>query len=162
MIELLEPKSVDQYFLARVCRDASLLYEQLMPGIFEKQAVRFESSGLPKEYDILIIYFNNVPVGFLGDTSISCDTIYLAAFYLLDKYQNKGIGVQVLNLYINQLRKKGILKILLVAHREASWAINFYNKNEFIKIDKEEDVIKEHSILHNYLTHNTVLMCRYL
>jgi len=82
-----ECKIEDLFFIATVCRDASKLYDPIIPGAFERQAIRYEKNGFPKEYTINIIEKDKTKIGFCAYTKLNNTTWYLVGLYILSKYQ---------------------------------------------------------------------------
>jgi ribosomal protein S18 acetylase RimI-like enzyme len=164
MIDILKASEKDNVFLAQVCRDAIQLYENINPGSFEKQAVRFEREGLPDSYEVSIIYYKNHPIGFIGSKALTKNITYIVALYLLKEYQRRGLGTVILNIFINSLYQSGKDEVVLLAHKDATWAIDFYRKNSFDIISGEEDIIRAYadSALNKLYLPNTLLMSKYL
>jgi ribosomal protein S18 acetylase RimI-like enzyme len=164
MIEILKACDDDIFFLAEVCRDSIELYENIVPGSFEKQAARFERDGLFNTYEISIIYCEDHQVGFVGSTSINKNITYLVALYLLKGYQRRGIGKKVLNMLTKTLYQSGKGEVVLLAHKNATWAIDFYRENRFDIVADEEDKIKAYanSCMNRFYLPNTLLMSKHL
>ena len=106
-----------------------------------------------------MIEFEGEIVGFIGTIQISHDVIYLLALYLMREHQSKGIGNSVLNHKISSYEADNQKEVVLLAHQEATWACNFYEKNGFKLISNEEDVIKAYSnrILEKHYIKKSVL-----
>lgn len=164
MIEILKACDNDRFFLAQVCRDAIELYDKIIPGSFVRQAARFENDGLSNSYEIFIIYFNNQPVGFIGSIALTVNIIYLVALYILKEYQRQGIGTEVMDIFISSLIEGGKAEVALLAHKDATWAIDFYVKNGFNIVTDEEDNVKAYadSCMDRFYLPNTVLMTKIL
>lgn len=145
--------------LAGIMRSNVEIYDPIMPGAFQKYANFIEEHGLPKTYDVEMIEFEGEIVGFIGTIQISHDVIYLLALYLMREHQSKGIGKSVLNHKISSYEAENRKEIVLLAHQEATWACNFYEKNGFKLISNEEDVIKAYSnrILEKHYIKKSVL-----
>ncbi|MBS4535043.1 GNAT family N-acetyltransferase [Clostridium sp. D2Q-14] len=109
-----------------------------MPNSFKVQAEKFKANGLPKNYNVEIVLIDNNPIGFIGTTMISNDTLYLTALYILNEHQRKGYGGLVLNIIQNRCIKCKIKKVILRVHKYAKWATNFYLANGFKIIEKEK------------------------
>ncbi len=131
-----------------------------MPGTFERQALKFEKEGLPSNYEISILYYDEYPIGFLGLKILNKKTIYLVALYLIIDFQRRGYGNKIINDLIRLHKLRGIREVILLVHKEANWAVNFYIKNNFIVIaDNKEDIKNyKNGILEKYALPNTLLM----
>ena len=164
MIEIVKACEKDNIFLAQVCRDAILFYENIIPGSFEKQAFRFEREGLPNSYEISIVYYENHSIGFIGSISLTPNTTYMVALYLLNEYQRRGLGTEILDIFTNSLYQNGKNEVVLLAHKDASWAKDFYRKNGFGVVTDEEHRIKEYadSSMNKFYLPNTLLMSKCL
>jgi|Deesub1362A_J573_1020465.scaffolds.fasta_scaffold01767_6 ribosomal protein S18 acetylase RimI-like enzyme len=160
MIEIISAVPDDSFFMARVMRSVIPLYEPIMPGAFERQALRFERDGLPRNYNVSIIRLEGQPIGFVGFTSLTPEIAYLIALYLLPEHQRKGYGTKVLNMVVDSLSQKGIKEVILLVHQKAYWAINFYVKNGFRIITTNEDEIRTYanSTMERYVISSTILM----
>lgn len=55
-------------------------------------------------------------------------------------------------------------EVVLLAHKDATWAIDFYRKNSFDIISGKEDIIEEYaeSVINTIYLPNTLLMSKYL
>lgn len=152
MIELSKATHKDLNFICQVCKSTEEIYSHIMPGTFLKQGKKYEKFGLPLDYDIHIIKKEDEPIGFLGLTQLKEDSVYLVALYLLKEYYRKNLGSDTLNYLREQLKEKGVKEIILQAHIDAFWAINFYKKNGFEEIVGDEQHIK------NIVMKNTIIM----
>lgn len=160
MLEIIKAKEKDRFFLAKVCQSVASLYDQIMPGAFAKQAIRFEEQGLPKGYEIWLAYFESRPVGFMGVKSLNRKILYLVALYLLTEEQRNGLGKKTLEQLEQFARSQGYQEITLLVHQDANWAIEFYHKNGFVinGTNEEEILGYQNSILKGVYLPSTVLM----
>jgi ribosomal protein S18 acetylase RimI-like enzyme len=160
MIEIISAVPDDRSFMAQVMRSVIPLYEPIMPGAFERQALRFERDGLPRTYNVSIIRLDGQPIGFVGLASLTPEITYLAGLYLLPEYQRKGYGTKVINIVVDSLSQKGVKEVILLVHQKAYWAINFYVKNGFRIITSNEDEIRTYanSTMERYVISSTILM----
>lgn len=124
--------------LAEIMRSNAPLYEDIMPGAFERYAHTFLEHGLPQTYDTQMIEYSGEVVGFIGTVTLTDDTLYLMALYLKQEYQSKGIGKAVLNQLWPKYRADGIKEVVLLAHQNATWAKQFYEKMGFSHISSDE------------------------
>ncbi len=152
----------DSELLAQVYESNSALYDPIMPGAFTKQAEKFRLKGINTGYDISIIENNVEKLGFLGTLKLNQGKIYLVALYLLEEFQRSGISQKTIDLLVQQSESHDINEIMLLVHSEASWAINFYQKNGFELIATNEQDIKNYDsgILEKLCIGNTYLMTR--
>lgn len=159
-IEINKAEHSDRLFLARVCRDADILYGGIMPGAFEAQARKFEEKGLSDDYQTGMIKANGRKIGFLGFTAINDCTVYLVAIYLLTLYQRKGYGRAALDNLLDSFTETGYDEVVLLVHKDAGWAIDFYGKNGFEKITGDLESIKSYAGhgMEKYALPSTVLM----
>ena len=161
-VKLVKAIDSDKKFLARVCKDAKVMYSEIIPESFERQAKKFENQGLPENYDIYLIQKNNKKIGFLGIKRINKNIIYLVGLYLLLDYQRKGDGSKVINKLVSNKKKEDFEEIILLVHKDAYWAINFYKKVNFeIETDNFKK-IKEYAdgAIKDFTIPSTVLMKR--
>lgn len=120
--------------LARVARDAELLYTKIMPGAFEELAVGFLGRPLPDWYRLQLVEADGVPVGFLGLAPLGDARLCIVALYLLNDCQRRGIGHATLQTVLDEWRPS---EMVLFAHRDAHWAYAFYRRFGFTELDKE-------------------------
>lgn len=160
MLRITEAKNNHRVFLSEVCKDAAQLYDEILPGAFEKQAEKFIKEGLPKNYDIGIVNLDNTEIGFVGLVEIDSETLYLTALYLLSKYQRQGYGRLILDVIEKDARQAGMKAIILLVHSKATWAVNFYAKNRYDVIETEESKIKKYgnNRMTNYVLPSTILL----
>ena len=131
MTNLVPATNEDKDFLAQVCESVVPLYHPIMPGVFEKQAGRFRVKGLSNRYKTYIVNYNDNKIGFLGVKDITKEISYLVALYFHSNYQRQGIGGKTMSRLYDRLRCKGFKEIVLLVHKEAYWAVNFYKKEDF-------------------------------
>jgi ribosomal protein S18 acetylase RimI-like enzyme len=164
MIEIRLATIEDCGFLAKVCRSVSALYDPIMPGAFEKQAVKYEAGGLPKNYEVYIISLEGQPIGFVGLKDITEEIAYLPALYFPMEQQRKGQGRQTVNVITDMLEQRGIKEIVLLVHKDAHWAVNFYKNNGFevITEDLEEIMKYANCNMEAFALPGTILMTRRL
>lgn len=150
----------DKEDMAEICRSNIELYDKIMPGAFEKQAEKFENQGLSISYKTEMVEFNGENVGFTGIKNLTDQHCYLAALYLHKNFHHNGIGSSVMDIIKAKATQDGFEEILLLVHKEAIWAKQFYIKYGFITIDTEEEGIKSYGneILKDYCLPNTELM----
>lgn len=160
MLRIIEAQDRHKLFLSEVCKDATQLYDDIIPGAFEKQAKKFIEEGLPKSYNIGIVNINDINIGFVGLVKLDNDTLYLTALYLLANYQRQGYGRLILDAIEEDAYQAGVKTIVLLVHSEATWAINFYGKNGFEVIETEESKMKKYADnrMANYVLPSTILM----
>lgn len=145
--------------LARIMRSNIEIYHPIMPGAFQKYATYFEEYGVPNTYDVEMIELDGSTIGFIGTIKITDDSIYLLALYLMREYQNKGIGKKIIDDLIHSYSAENRKEIVLLAHKNATWACKFYEKNGFELISMDEGDIKNYSdrILEKHYIRNSVL-----
>lgn len=157
-MNLRQGTSRDLEFLSNVCRDADILYKDIMPGAFEKQAKKFMSNGLPKEYSIYVIEEQGQDIGFIGIKQLSNEVQYLVGLYILSKYQRKGLGNQIIDKLISDY-KGDYEQIILLAHKDAYWAENFYLRNGFTQIaENKEQAVYQYKFMEQLYIENTLMM----
>jgi Acetyltransferases len=128
--------------LVKICLSNVDLYEPIMPGAFQKYAGSISQNGIPKIYDVMMIEYKCEVVGFVGTIELRDGIVYLMALYLQREYQGKGIGKIVMDKLKDYFHKKGNNEIVLLAHKDAKWAISFYEKQGFNFISRLEMDIK--------------------
>lgn len=150
----------DKYTLAVICESISPLYDPIMPGAFQSQALKYIERGIPTSYKVEMIEVESQPIGFLGAIQLDKDITYLVALYFHAEQQRKGYGKVALEILKEKNKSRGCKEIILLAHNEATWAVSFYLKNGFEVISYHEDEIRAYNngILRSMYLPNTVLM----
>jgi len=160
MITLRPAKDKDKSILSDTCISVAPLYEAFMPHAFKNQAERFMERGLSSSYDTFIIENDKRAIGFVGTKVLSEQTLYLVACYIHSDFQNKGLGSLVIEYLISSLKELHIKEIVLLVHKKAVWAQQFYLKNGFMVVSDERDQIisYDNGIMENDYLDDTVLM----
>jgi len=160
MINLRPAKDKDRSILSDICISVAPLYEAFMPHAFKNQAKRFMERGLSSSYDTFIIENNNVAIGFIGTKKLNEHTLYLVACYIHSDFQNKGFGSLVMEYLISYLKELHTKEIVLLVHKKAVWAQQFYLKNEFVMVsdDRDQILLYDNGIMRNDYLDSTVLM----
>lgn len=109
-------------------------YQRIMPGSFEanlENLRRIQAKGMDFSATGLTGYMIQTPkatVGFAAVGPLNARQAYLSAFYLLPIYQRQGLGAQALQDVERHYARLQFQEILLLVHREATWARTFYQK----------------------------------
>lgn len=145
--------------LVKICLSNVELYESIMPGAFQKYASGILQNGIPATYDVMMIEYKCEVVGFVGTIELKEGIVYLMALYLQREYQGKGIGKIVMDKLKDFFQNKGNNEIVLLAHKDAKWAISFYEKQGFNFISGLEIDIRSYANtqLEKYYLKNSVL-----
>ncbi len=155
----------DLDFLAEVVESILPLYKDLIPGAFERQIQKFRVwRKFPINYEIWLIVNKGEPLGFFGAESLDSEVVYLAAFYLHNDYHRMRLGSMALEEFVTDLRGDGYKELLLFAHQEAYWAVNFYLKHDFEMVTANSLEIRTYKggILADYFLPKPILMRRFL
>ena len=81
----------------------------------------------------LVYIINNELVGFLN-YYLLYENAELEYIYVLDKYRKKGIGFELMNFFINEVKSKKCINITLEVNINNIKAISLYKKFGFEKI----------------------------
>ena len=159
-IKLVKAADNNADFLAKVCRNAKEIYSEIMSEAFERQAEKFETKGVPEKYNICLIQKFNKKIGFIGIKKLNKAIIYLVGLYLLSDYQRRGYGSEVIEKIINNFREKDYEEIILLVHKNAYWAIDFYKKVDFKLVTDNFEMIKEYAdgAMEEFAITSTILM----
>ena len=126
--------------ILHVINDASLRYKGIIPNtcwhepyMSEKELIDEFSDGVRMfGYD-----HNNKLIGVIGIQEVK-DVILIRHAYTLTFYQGKGIGSELLE-YL--LKKNKNSRLLVGTWKNATWAIRFYEKFDFILHAKEQSTL---------------------
>jgi GNAT superfamily N-acetyltransferase len=144
-VELVPAGESDASFVASVARDAILLYDPLMPGSFERFAARVERDGLPTAFRTFLVHADRRPVGFAGlDATLPDGIVYLAALYLRTESRRRGIGSAALQA-IARDASAAARELVLLVHRDATWARAFYVHHGFHLVTADPSAIRDYA-----------------
>ncbi len=145
--------------LARIMRSNIEIYDAIMPGAFQRYAMHLEACGIPSTYKVEMIECDGDVVGFMGTIEIDDDRVYLLALYLMKEHQKKGLGRVIVDKMIRSYQLDNRKEIVLLAHKDATWACRFYEKNGFKLVSRDEKEIKRYSngIMEKHYIRNSVL-----
>lgn len=76
-----------------------------------------------------LVYLHNEPIGYVSISTNDNKKYFLHKFYILVDEHKKGIGTQLFNYILSQLKDAEIIE--LTVNRQNYKAINFYFKNGF-------------------------------
>lgn len=131
MLNIRDAKQDDITFISMICLETDELYSNIMPNSFIRQSEKYQKSGLPSDYQLYIISSEDDDIGFLGIKKVTVTAVYLVALYLKKKLYRKSYGTNSLHILSDQLKLNHIQTIYLQAHKDAVWAIKFYEKCGF-------------------------------
>jgi len=135
-----EYKKSDSSKILYIINDASLKYKGIIPDdcwsepYMSAQELINEFNGGVRMYGY---HHNNILVGVIGIQEIKNVTLIRHA-YTLSSYQGKGVGSALLE-YL--LKKNKNSRLLVGTWKNATWAIRFYKKFDFILHTREETTL---------------------
>ena len=135
-----EYKKTDTSKILHIINDASLKYKGVIPDDCWNEPYMSEQELISEFNDGVRIYgyhHNNILIGVIGIQEVK-DVILIRHAYTLSLYQGKGIGGALLE-YL--LKKNRSARLLVGTWKNASWAIKFYKKFDFILHTKEETTL---------------------
>ena len=126
--------------ILHVINDASLKYKGVIPDNCWQEPYMSEQE-LIDEFNNKIHMFgyhkNNKLIGVIGVQEVK-DVILIRHAYTLSSHQGKGVGSALLE-YL--LKKNKNSRLLVGTWKNATWAIQFYKKFDFILHTKEETAL---------------------
>ena len=135
-----EYKKSDTSKILHVINDASLRYKGIIPDdcwhepyMLEQELIDEFSNGVR----MFGYHHNNKLIGVIGIQKVK-DVILIRHAYTLSSYQGKGVGSALLE-YL--LKKNKNSRLLVGTWKNATWAIQFYKKFDFILHTKEETAL---------------------
>ena len=135
-----EYKKSDTSKILRVINNASLRYKGVIPNncwhepYMSKQELIDEFSDGVRMF---AYHHNNKLIGVIGFQKVK-DVILIRHAYTLTSYQGKGMGSTLLK-YL--LKKNQNSRLLVGTWRNATWAIRFYEKFNFILYTREQSTL---------------------
>ena len=132
-----EYKKNDTSKILYIINDASLKYKGLIPNncwhepyMSEKELINEFKNGV-RMYGY---QNNNKLIGVIGIQKVK-DVILIRHAYTLSSHQGKGIGSMLLEYLLNKNKN---FRLLVGTWKNATWAIRFYKKFDFILHAEEE------------------------
>lgn len=97
-----------------------------------------------ENYRLRDFYIGSVDGESVGTISLQYfgDCAYLGYIYLDVKHVGKGYGHELMDFAENVARKRGMRKLALIAHPDATWAKRAYLKYGFEIVETEEERVK--------------------
>ena len=126
--------------ILHVINDASLRYKDIIPDNCWHEPYMSELELIDElSYGVHIYgyHHNNKLSGVIGIQEVK-DVILIRHAYTLTSHQNKGMGSALLE-YLLKKNKKS--RLLVGTWKNATWAIQFYKKFNFILRTKEETTL---------------------
>ena len=126
--------------IINIINNASLKYKGIIPNDCWKEPYMSEQELLNEFSDRVRMYGyhqNNKLIGVIGVQKVK-DVILIRHAYTLSTYQNRGAGSALIE-YL--LKKNQDSRLLVGTWKDATWAIQFYQKFGFIIHTKEETTL---------------------
>jgi len=157
-----EYKKSDTSKILRVINNASLRYKGVIPNncwhepYMSKQELIDEFSDGVRMF---AYHHNNKLIGVIGFQKLK-DVILIRHAYTLTSYQGKGMGSTLLK-YL--LKKNQNSRLLVGTWRNATWAIRFYEKFNFILHTREQStlLLKKYWKISSKQIENSVVLERF-
>ena len=135
-----EYKKTDISKILHIINDASLRYKGIIPDDCWHEPYMLEQELVDEFKDGVRMYgyhLNNKLIGVIGIQEVK-DVILIRHAYTLSSYQNRGAGSALIE-YL--LKKNQDSRLLVGTWKDATWAIQFYQKFGFILHTKEETTL---------------------
>ena len=135
-----EYKKTDFSKILQIINEASLKYKGVIPDNCWNEPYMSEQELINEFNDGVCMYgyqHNNTLVGVIGVQEVK-DVILIRHAYTLSSHQGKGVGSALLE-YL--LKKNKNYRLLVGTWKNATWAIQFYKKFDFILHTKEETTL---------------------
>ena len=126
--------------IINIINNASLKYKGIIPNDCWKEPYMSEQELLNEFSDRVRMYGyhqNNKLIGVIGVQKVK-DVILIRHAYTLSTYQNRGAGSALIE-YL--LKKNQDSRLLVGTWKDATWAIQFYQKFGFILHTKEKTTL---------------------
>ena len=157
-----EYKKTDSSKILQIINEASLKYKGIIPDNCWNEPYMSEEELINEFNDGVCMYgyqHNNTLVGVIGVQEVK-DVILIRHAYTLSSHQGKGVGSALLE-YL--LKKNKNCRLLVGTWKNATWAIQFYKKFDFILHTKEETtlLLKKYWNIPTKQIENSVVLERY-
>ena len=135
-----EYKKTNTSKILHIINEASLKYKGIIPDDCWHEPYMSEQELISEFNDGVRMYGyhdNNTLIGVIGVQEVK-DVILIRHAYTLSSYQGKGVGSALLE-YL--LKKNKNSRLLVGTWKNATWAIRFYKKFDFILHTREETTL---------------------
>ena len=135
-----EYKKTDTSKILHIINEASLKYKVVIPDNCWNEPYMSEQELIGEFNDGVHMYgyhHNNILIGVIGVQEVK-DVILIRHAYTLSSHQGKGVGSALLE-YL--LKKNKNSRLLVGTWKNATWAIQFYKKFDFILHTKDETAL---------------------
>ena len=135
-----EYKKTDTSKILHIINEASLKYKGVIPDNCWNEPYMSEQELIGEFNDGVRMYgyhHNNILIGVIGVQEME-DVILIRHAYTLSSHQGKGVGSALLE-YL--LKKNKNSRLLVGTWKNATWAIQFYKKFDFILHTKDETAL---------------------
>ena len=135
-----EYKKTDTSKILHIINEASLKYKGVIPDNCWNEPYMSKQELINEFNDGVRMYgyhHNNTLIGVIGVQEVK-DVILIRHAYTLSSHQGKGVGSALLE-YL--LKKNKNYRLLVGTWKNATWAIQFYKKFDFIIHTKEETTL---------------------
>ena len=145
--------------ILHIINDASLKYKGVIPDNCWHEPYMSKQELIDELSDGVRMYgyrHNNKLIGVIGIQEVK-DVILIRHAYTLTSYQSKGTGTKLVK-YL--LKKNQNSRLLVGTWRDATWAIRFYEKFNFILHARDESTLllkKYWNISSNQIKNSVVL-----
>ena len=157
-----EYKKTDTSKILHIINEASLKYKGVIPDNCWNEPYMSEQELIDEFNDGVRMYgyhHNNILIGVIGVQEVE-DVILIRHAYTLSSHQGKGVGSALLE---HLLKKNKNSRLLVGTWKNATWAIQFYKKFDFILHTKEETtlLLKKYWNIPSKQIENSVVLERY-
>ena len=135
-----EYKKTDTSKILHIINEASLKYKGVIPDNCWNEPYMSEQELIGEFNDGVRMYGyhnNNTLIGVIGIQKVK-DVILIRHAYTLSSYQGKGVGSALLEYLLKKYKNS---RLLVGTWKNATWAIQFYKKFDFILRTKEETAL---------------------
>ena len=126
--------------ILHIINDASLKYKGIIPNDYWNEPYMLEQELIDEFSNGVRMFgyrYDNKLIGVIGIQEVK-DVILIRHAYTLTSYQSKGMGSLLLE---HLLKKNKNARLLVGTWKNATWAIRFYEKFDFILHGKEQSTL---------------------
>ena len=157
-----EYKKTDTSKILHIINEASLKYKGVIPDDCWNEPYMSEQELISEFNDGVRMYGyhnNNTLIGVIGVQKVK-DVILIRHAYTLSSYQGKGVGSALLEYLLKKYKNS---RLLVGTWKNATWAIQFYKKFDFIIHTKDETalLLKKYWNIPTKQVENSVVLERY-
>lgn len=152
-LEIFTPSEDDYH---EICELHNAAYQKFLDIYSEQEKLVFKDDAqetpdslleTAKTRHILAIRNDKNILGYVVFRKKNSETVWISSLYILPGEQGKGTGTSLLKKIEEFARSINCTVVALETHMRADWALNFYKKNNYNKVNNQINIFPFNKIL---------------